>query len=102
MQYIIRETINKFHILEIDDTINVESLIRLANKYKERYEDTIEIIDMLCEKLHINYEIKKEGKSYTYQTIEHFNSEDQELYFIVGGDMLNDFKTWKNPQRIFR
>ena len=47
-----------------------------------------------------DYEIKKEGKSYTYQTIEHFYSEDQELFFIVGGDMLNDFKTWKNPQRI--
>ena len=73
MQYIIRETINKFHILEIDDTINVESLIRLANKYKERYEDTTEIIDMLCEKLHINYEIKKEGAGYE---IEHISVEE--------------------------
>ncbi len=48
------------------------------------------------------YEIEKEGKSYTYQTVEHFKKlyPDAELYFICGGDMLTDFKTWKNPERI--
>lgn len=48
-----------------------------------------------------DYEIKKEGKSYTYITVEHFKeSFDGELFFIVGGDMLNDFKNWKFPERI--
>lgn len=47
-----------------------------------------------------DFEILKEGKSYTYQTIEHFYKEGEQLFFIVGGDMLNDFKTWKNPERI--
>lgn len=48
-----------------------------------------------------DYEIKKGGKSYTYQTVEHFKSTtNAELYFLVGGDMLYDFKTWKNPERI--
>lgn len=49
-----------------------------------------------------DFEILKEGKSWTYQTIEHFYKEDQRLFFIVGGDMLNDFKTWKFPERILK
>lgn len=49
-----------------------------------------------------DYEILKREKSYTYLTVEHFKSvyPEAELYFIVGGDMLTDFKTWKNPDRI--
>ena len=47
-----------------------------------------------------DYEIEKQGKSYTYQTVEHFYKEDQQLYFIMGGDMLVDFKNWKYPERI--
>ena len=48
-----------------------------------------------------DFEIKKGGKSYTYQTVEYFKSQfDCELFFICGADMLVDFKTWKEPQRI--
>ncbi len=48
-----------------------------------------------------DFEILKQGKSYTYQTVEYFRTQfDGELYFIVGGDMLNDFKNWRYPERI--
>ena len=49
-----------------------------------------------------DYEINNGGTSYSYMTAEHFRSKyrDDELYFLVGGDMLNDFKTWKYPERI--
>ncbi len=48
-----------------------------------------------------DFEILKQGKSYTYQTVEHFNGDNSlKLYFIVGGDMLVNFKTWRNPERI--
>jgi nicotinate-nucleotide adenylyltransferase len=48
-----------------------------------------------------DYEINKQGKSFTYLTVEHFkNICDGQLYFIVGGDMLVDFKTWRYPERI--
>ncbi len=57
-----------------------------------RGEDKIEISD---------YEIQKQGKSYTYLTVEHFKEKfGAQIYFIVGGDMLTDFKTWKFPERI--
>ncbi len=49
-----------------------------------------------------DYEITQKGKSYTYLTAEHFRGEypDAKIYFIMGGDMLNDFKNWRYPERI--
>ena len=49
-----------------------------------------------------DYEILKGGTSYTYITVEHFRKifPDDKLFFIVGGDMLKDFRTWKFPERI--
>ena len=48
-----------------------------------------------------DFEVLKQGKSYTYQTVEHFcQDKSVKLYFIVGGDMLVNFKTWKYPERI--
>lgn len=46
-----------------------------------------------------DYETQRGGKSYTYLTVEHFSGEGK-LFFIVGGDMLADFKTWRYPKRI--
>ena len=48
------------------------------------------------------FEIEKKGKSFTFETAEHFRRlfPDAKIFFIVGGDMLTDFKTWKNPDRI--
>ena len=49
-----------------------------------------------------DYELTKDGTSYTYLTMEHFKREypNAELYFLVGTDMLRDFPTWKNPLQI--
>lgn len=48
-----------------------------------------------------DYEIQKQGKSYTYLTVEHFKAQTgAELYFIVGADMLADFKNWRYPERV--
>ena len=49
-----------------------------------------------------DFELKNAGKSYSYITAEHFRSlyPDAEIFILVGGDMLKDFKTWKNPERI--
>ena len=70
------------------DGVKRLEMLRLAFQNQEK----VEISD---------YEIKKGGKSYTFETVEHFkNLYDCELFFLVGGDMLSDFKTWKNPQRI--
>lgn len=47
-------------------------------------------------------ELRSEALSYSYLTVEqlHRNDPDAALYFIMGGDSLRDFKTWRNPERI--
>ena len=49
-----------------------------------------------------DFELQNKGTSYTYITVEHFKSlhKEDNLFFICGGDMLADFKTWRNPDRI--
>lgn len=49
-----------------------------------------------------DYEIVKQGKSYTYLTVEHFNDGENKVFFICGGDMLTDFKNWRYPERILK
>ncbi len=48
-----------------------------------------------------DYEIEKKGVSYTYQTLEYFSEFCDELYFLLGTDMLLSLDRWKNPNVIF-
>lgn len=49
-----------------------------------------------------DYELKKEGYSYTYETLEKINEryKPDKIYFLVGTDMLLDFPAWRKPERI--
>ena len=48
-------------------------------------------------------EIRRKGKSYTYETLSYFKEiyPDDELYFIMGADMFLSLHIWKNPEVIF-
>jgi len=46
-------------------------------------------------------EIKRQGKSYTYLTLEELKSDENELYFLVGTDMLLTLDSWRFPEKIF-
>ena len=49
-----------------------------------------------------DFELGQKGPSYTYKTLGRFKREhpDDELYFVIGGDSLRDFFSWRNPKRI--
>ncbi|MBC5629827.1 nicotinate-nucleotide adenylyltransferase [Clostridium sp. NSJ-6] len=47
-----------------------------------------------------NYEIEKQGLSFTYETLKTLKRDDVELYFIAGGDSLMDIEKWRNPDQI--
>ncbi len=49
-------------------------------------------------------EIKRGGKSYTYETLEELRSiyPQDKMYFICGSDMFLTFDEWKCPERIFK
>ena len=47
-------------------------------------------------------ELRRGGKSYTYETLETLTADNpqDEFYFLMGADSLADFSKWKEPQRI--
>lgn len=49
-----------------------------------------------------DFELKREGLTYTADTLELLTKEypDCKFYFIVGGDSLIKFKFWRRPERI--
>ena len=78
--------------LKIDKKVTRASLrFNMVEKAIEGY-DGFEVSD---------YEIKKQGLSYTFETLEHFKKEDEELFFITGADCLLSLEKWKNVKRIF-
>lgn len=50
-----------------------------------------------------DYELKKEGYSYTAQTMEILNKQysNSEIYFVIGSDSLKDLIIWKDPEKLF-
>ena len=65
------------------------NMVRLSEKYDSRFE--------ACD-----YEITKEGKSFSYLTMEHFKRlyPDATLYFIIGDEAYGKIDTWRNPERL--
>ena len=51
-----------------------------------------------------NVEYKREGKTYTYDTLVELKKEreDAHFYFIMGGDSLAQFEQWYHPEKIVK
>ena len=49
-------------------------------------------------------EIKRGGKSYTYETLQELHSiyTTDDIFLIMGADMFLSIETWKNPEIIFK
>lgn len=47
-------------------------------------------------------EIRREGKSYTVDTLRAMASEEHRLFLMMGTDMLLTLDTWREPEEIFR
>lgn len=48
-----------------------------------------------------DYEIEKQGLSFTYETLDHFKKDDRELFFITGADCLMNIEKWREVEKIF-
>ena len=46
-------------------------------------------------------EIRREGKSYTVDTLEALSGEDRRLFLLMGTDMMLTLDQWRAPERIF-
>ncbi|MCD8200929.1 MAG: nicotinate (nicotinamide) nucleotide adenylyltransferase [Clostridia bacterium] len=70
-------------------------------------EDRLEMCRLAFDKPNMkvsSFEIDGGGISYSYKTCEYYAKQYPfaEFYLIVGGDRVEDFHTWKNPERILR
>lgn len=61
----------------------------LAEKYDKRFKVS-------------DYEILKEGKSYSYLTMEYFKNlfPDAQLFFIIGDEAYRMLHTWRHPEKL--
>lgn len=96
--------------LDLDNIVFVPAGIqplKIENKITEpavRYNMVNLAIEPYEEFLISDYEIKKNGVSFTHETLEYFktnyNSEDAELFFITGADCLINIDKWKDVHKI--
>lgn len=51
----------------------------------------------------LDMEIRREGYTYSYETLEELDRKypEDEFFFIVGADCLFTIETWKSPEKIF-
>lgn len=97
-------------MLELDKIIVVPTFIsphksgNMSARGKDRLEmcrlafagmDGVEVSD---------YELKRGGVSYSYVTCRHFKKlyPEDELYFIIGSDLLGGFQLWREPDEILK
>ncbi len=76
-------------LFSVEDRI---AMVRLAVAYNSSFEVS-------------DFEVKKGGRSYSVDTVRHFRDlypSDVKLYFIVGGDAINQIHTWKDIDQIKR
>ena len=69
-------------------------------------QDREQMCRAICEKYEFElsqYEVKKEGKCYTADLLEHFASlyPDDEFFLIVGADSMDYMDKWYKPEEIF-
>ncbi len=96
--------------LNLDKIFLVPSLIsphRSSAEYAPP-DDRLEMLRLACnvsERLDVcDYEIKSDRKSYTIYTVKEFRRRfpDDELFLLVGSDMLMIFETWNQFEEILK
>lgn len=69
-------------------------------------EQRLKMIDLAIEDVPFfessDFEIVKEGISYTVDTLHEFKRKYDEIEFIIGYDNIFDFHTWKDPDEIMK
>ena len=74
-------------LFSVEDRI---AMVRLAVAYNSGFEVS-------------DFEIRKGGRSYSIDTVRHFREiypAPAKLYFIVGGDAINQIHAWKDIEQI--
>ncbi|MGB8656906.1 MAG: nicotinate-nucleotide adenylyltransferase [Candidatus Zixiibacteriota bacterium] len=76
---------------------------RLLSPAKDRFQITKLAIDDNPYFSISDIELKREGLSYTVDTLRELKRSDpkSEIYFLIGSDVLSEITTWKDPEQIY-
>ena len=90
---IIIPTGNSYLKKKVSDASHRFRMCELALAYFKDYKADIEISDI---------EIRRDGPSYTYETLENFKDlyPEDELYWVLGEDSINYIDSWYHPEII--
>ncbi len=71
---------------------------------KSRYEMCKIAFDGIKNLLVDDYELKKGGKSYSFETVRYLSEkyDGAKIIFLMGTDMMATFSQWKNPEEILK
>jgi len=97
------DTLGLDKLLMIPDRIAPHKQIPSGSPSPEQRLEMLRIAVEGYEKIQVSdMELKREGKSYTYLTVEALREEypDAEIFLLMGTDMFLSFHTWMNPDRI--
>ena len=97
------DTLGLDKLLMIPDRIAPHKQIPSGSPSPEQRLEMLRIAVEGYEKIQVSdMELKREGKSYTYLTVETLREEhpDAEIFLLMGTDMFLSFHTWMNPDRI--
>jgi nicotinate-nucleotide adenylyltransferase len=89
-------------IIFIPSFIAPHKIDRVSSSPNHRIEMIILAIEGIPYFEYSDYEINKEGVSYTIDTLKFLKNKYSDIELIIGYDNLLDFKTWKDPDEILK
>jgi len=96
------ETLNLDKLLLIPDRIAPHKQIPSGTATPEQRMEMISLAAKHPKMVVSDLELKREGPSYTYITVEQLRREypEAKLFLLMGTDMFLSFLSWRNPERI--
>lgn len=107
----IRSAMEAVRTLRLDKLLVIPDRIAPHKVIPEGSPTPQQRLEMLCAALGdetvaevSDMELRREGKSYTYQTVEQIRAmyPDAELILLMGTDMFLSFHEWRHPERILK
>ena len=99
------EALNLGRLMMIPDGVAPHKQIPAGSPTPEQRLEMVKLAVRDCPRIEVSdLEVKREGPSYTYQTVEQLRRENPkaELVLLMGTDMLESFHSWKKPERIMK
>ncbi len=107
------------HLLIAEQVNNIFSLDQIifmpagrpphkVNKVLSFSKDRLEMVNLAIKDnkcfISSSYELEKEGKSYTAETLRYFHNQDiaKRIYFIIGADSLLDIFNWRETDYLLK